>query len=181
MIEEDTRRAVARHRSEIWLSICLTNIALACNFFYHRCVRCALPYTILLRAEEEEVMRECNIRHAHAIKTNSAVNLSRKPYREYHAPVVFTLLSCVHRFCSSHHSNGLSYATPPPRIITIYCIYKELRIRSGCRRRTCSGKGCRGCGVEKSGDIISAVSSCRGCKSQRQCQVVETLTPHMLR
>ena len=31
-----------------------------------------------------------------------------------------------------------------------------------------------------SGDIINAVSSCRGCKGQRLCQVVETLTPHML-
>ena len=30
-----------------------------------------------------------------------------------------------------------------------------------------------------SGDVISAVSSCRGCKGQRQCQVVETLTPHI--
>ena len=29
-------------------------------------------------------------------------------YREYHAPVVFTK-SCVHRFCSSHHSTCLSY------------------------------------------------------------------------
>ena len=31
------------------------------------------------------------------------------------------------------------------------------------------------------GDIIAAVNSCRGCKGQRQCQVVEKLTPHMLR
>ena len=30
-------------------------------------------------------------------------------------------------------------------------------------------------------DIITAVSSCRGCKGQRQYQVVEKLTPHMLR
>ena len=29
------------------------------------------------------------------------------------------------------------------------------------------------------GDIITAGSSCRGCKGQRQCQVVETLTPHI--
>ena len=31
------------------------------------------------------------------------------------------------------------------------------------------------------GDIITAVSSCRGCKDQRQCLVVEKLTPNMLR
>ena len=40
-------------------------------------------------------------------------------------------------------------------------------------------------GVEGSkgwlGEIITAVSCCRGCKGQRQCQVVEKLTPHMLR
>ena len=31
------------------------------------------------------------------------------------------------------------------------------------------------------GDVITEVRSCRGCKGQRQCQVVEKLTPHMLR
>ena len=30
-------------------------------------------------------------------------------------------------------------------------------------------------------DIILSVSCCRACKGQRQCQVVEKLTPHMLR
>ena len=32
-----------------------------------------------------------------------------------------------------------------------------------------------------SGDIITVVGCCRGCKGQRQRQVVETLTPHVLR
>ena len=35
-------------------------------------------YLVLSRAEEE-VMRECDVQHTRAIKTNSAVNLSRKP------------------------------------------------------------------------------------------------------
>ena len=29
--------------------------------------------------------------------------------------------------------------------------------------------------------VITAVNSCRECKGQKQCQVVEKLTPHMLR
>ena len=52
----------------------ISNIARACNFFYHRCVKCALSH--ISRAE---VMRECDNHHTHSIKTNSAVNLSRKP------------------------------------------------------------------------------------------------------
>ena len=54
---------------------CLTNIARACNFFYDRCVKCALSYT----SRAEEVMRECDIHHTRSIKTISSVNLSRKP------------------------------------------------------------------------------------------------------
>ena len=119
VIEEDTRRAVARHRSEIWLSVstawqisrgpATSSTRGVWNVLYH----------ILSRAEEE-VMTECDIHHTRAIKTNSAVNLSRKlgldlccdllqHLQGYHAPVVFTL-SYVNRFCSSHHhSNCLSY------------------------------------------------------------------------
>ena len=54
---------------------CLTNIARACNVFYHRCVKCALSYI----SRAEEVMTECDIHHTRSIKTNSGVNLSRKP------------------------------------------------------------------------------------------------------
>ena len=54
----------------------------------------------------EGVLRGCDVHHTRSIKTNSAVNLSRKPrldlccdllqhVQEYHAPVVFTLLSCI--------------------------------------------------------------------------------------
>ena len=56
---------------------CLTNVARACNFFCHKCVKCAKCH-ILSRAEEE-AMRECDIHDTRSIKTNSAVNLSRKP------------------------------------------------------------------------------------------------------
>ena len=52
----------------------LTSIARACNFFYHRCVKCALKYI----SRAEEVMRECDIHHTRSIKTNSGVNLSCK-------------------------------------------------------------------------------------------------------
>ena len=57
-------------------------------------------------------MRECDIHHTRSIKTNSAVNLSRKPgldlavtccniYREYHVPVFFVFtLSYERWFCS---------------------------------------------------------------------------------
>ena len=52
-------------------------------------------------------------------------------------------------------------------------------MRAGRRLHTCSGTGE---GVEWLRgwlrDIITEVS-CRGCKGQRQCQVVEKLTPHM--
>ena len=43
-------------------------------------------------------------------------------FTEYHAPVVFTLLSYyVHRFCSSHHSNCLSDETcPGPILVLVY-------------------------------------------------------------
>ena len=36
---------------------CLTNIARACNFFYHRCVKCALSYIIKSRRRSDERMR----------------------------------------------------------------------------------------------------------------------------
>ena len=54
---------------------------------------------------------------------------------------------------------------------------------AGCLRHTCSGEGWRGCGVEKMVRRYHycTVSSCRGCKGQRQCQVVEKFTPHMFR
>ena len=40
-------------------------------------------------------------------------------HMEYHAPVVFTS-SYVHRFCSSHHSNCLSYEMQSIPIIVLY-------------------------------------------------------------
>ena len=72
----------------------------------------------------EEVMRECYIHHTRSIKTNSAVNLSRKPGLDLCCDLlqhlqgvprtssflVFTLSYVpVRWFCSSHHSNSLSY------------------------------------------------------------------------
>ena len=57
---------------------CLTNISRACNFFYHRCVKCALSYSEYI-SRAEEVMREYDIHHTRSIKTNSGVSLSRKP------------------------------------------------------------------------------------------------------
>ena len=63
-------------------------------------------------------------------------------------------------------------------------LYKEPRMRAGCRRHTCSVKGFRGLGVERmvTRDIVTSVSCCcRACKGQRQFRVVEKLTPHMLR
>ena len=49
-------------------------IARACNFFYHRCLKCVSSYV-----SRAEVMTECDIHHTRFIKTNSGVNLSRKP------------------------------------------------------------------------------------------------------
>ena len=69
-------------------------------------------------------MRECDIHHTRSIETNSAVNLSRKPWLDlccdllqhlrgvYHVLVYifgFTWLSYERWFCSSHHSNCLPY------------------------------------------------------------------------
>ena len=112
----------------MWLSTALTNIARACNFFYHRCVRCALSYY----QEQKKKWWENVIFTIHVLSRltalltwaaslvwTSAVTCCNI-YREYHAPAVFTL-SYVHRFCSSHHhSSCLSYETWPDLILVLY-------------------------------------------------------------
>ena len=49
------------------------NIARACNFFYHRCVKCALLYVKSRRSNENVIF------NIHVRSRLSAVNLSRKP------------------------------------------------------------------------------------------------------
>ena len=65
-------RAPSPHKKSVSIlykyEYCLTNIARACNFFYHRYVKCALSYI----SRAEEVMRKYGIHHTRSIKTNSA-------------------------------------------------------------------------------------------------------------
>ena len=110
---------------------CLINIARACNFFYHRCVKCALSYIIKSRRRSDEAVWYSPFIHvlsrlsalltwAASLGCTSASNCC-KIYREYHAHVFFTFSYVrTHRFCSSHHSNSLSYekvTRPNSRII----------------------------------------------------------------
>ena len=86
--------------------------------------------------------------------------------------------------------NVLVFQMTPPRG-GVVSNPNEVYTRSSACVPTVAGTHAPGRGVgvvgwrRWSGDIISAVSSCRrschGCKGQRQCQLVETLTPHMLR
>ena len=77
MIEEDTRRAVARLRSEIWLWVLLDKYRAGLQLLSPQvCGKC---FVIRIYSRAEEVMRECDTHHTRAIKTGSAVNLSRKP------------------------------------------------------------------------------------------------------
>ena len=71
----------------------------------------------------QEVTRECDIHHTRSIRTNSAVNLSRKPGLDLCCDLLQHLqgvsrtcsfytpgiMLYVDRFCSPHHSNSLSY------------------------------------------------------------------------
>ena len=94
---------------------CLINIARAWNFFYHRCVKCALSYVKSRRSDEKVIFNMHVLSRLAALLTwaaspgwTSAVTCCYI-YRVYHAPVVFTKsYKYVHRFCSSHHSNCLS-------------------------------------------------------------------------
>ena len=73
-----TRTAVARHRSEIWLWILLDKYRGGLQLLLATGVWDVLCH-ILWVLSREDVMRECDIHHTRAIKTNNAVNLSRKP------------------------------------------------------------------------------------------------------
>ena len=74
VIEKDTRRAVARHRLDIWLRRAwqtsrgpvTSSITGVWNVLCHI-------------SGAEEVMRECDVHQTPSIKANSAVSLSRKP------------------------------------------------------------------------------------------------------
>ena len=85
VIEEGTRRAVARHRLKVWR---LTNMfqflkkyRAGLQLLRQVCEMCfVIQSTRYVSRAEEEVMREeCDIHHTRSIKTNSAVNLGRKP------------------------------------------------------------------------------------------------------
>ena len=70
---------IARHRSEIWLLVLLDEYRAGLLLLLPQvCAMCFIIYSgVLSRAED--VIRECDIHHTRSIKTNSAVNLSRKP------------------------------------------------------------------------------------------------------
>ena len=150
MIGEDTRRAVARDRSEIGLWVllnkCTTQLAkLSFNHshgsthswrfstFYKISRGPATLFTTsvwdvlchILRSryqEQKQKWWDNVIFTIHVLSrlkalltwaaslgwTSTSAVTCCNIYREYHAPVDFTL-SYVHRFCSSHHSNCLSY------------------------------------------------------------------------
>ena len=113
VIEEDTQRAVARHRLEVWLWVLLDKISHGPATSSTTGVWHVLCH-ILSRAE---VMRECDIHHTRAIKTNSAVDLSRKPGLDFccdllqqlqEVPRTCSFIIVRTSICSSHHSNCLS-------------------------------------------------------------------------
>ena len=128
MIEEDARRAVARHRSEIWPWVLLDKHRAGLQLLLHTGVWNVLCH-ISTRAEEE-VMWENVILTINAISRQTALltwatslGLTSAVtccniYREYHAPVVFTS-TYIHRFCSSHQSSCLSYIWKVTRPILV--------------------------------------------------------------
>ena len=73
MIEEDTRRAVARHRLEVWLSVLLDKYRAGLQLLLAQV--CEMCFVILI-SRAADVKRERVIHQTRSIKTNSAVNLS---------------------------------------------------------------------------------------------------------
>ena len=113
MIEEITRRAVARHRSETWLWVLLDKhraglqllllpqMSEMCFVMYYQGQNKKwwenVIFTIRVLSRLTALLT-----WAASLGWTSAVTCCNI-YREYHAPIVFAE-SYVHRFCSSHHS-----------------------------------------------------------------------------
>ena len=113
VIEEDPRRAVARHRYEIWLWVLLDKYRAGLQLLppqvWEMCF--VIYYQDQKKKRWENVIFTIHVLSrltalltwAASLGWTSAVTCC-SIYREYHEPVVFTLSSIVlHRFRSSHH------------------------------------------------------------------------------